>query len=130
MSAGSERPGGVDHNGRQPGAGLRPGRTDPKFPDRHRLVERLPAIFPAGLDPLGRDLGESPAQRLLDLRPAVDGQLELVREIPLLETVRGELQQLRPRLLGPLERYAHGDPEQVGQWKTPFSRLNRLSSRS
>jgi len=43
-------------------------------------------------------------------------------KITFLETARSELEQLRPRLLCPLERHADGNAQQLDQWKMPFRR--------
>ncbi|MGA9761462.1 MAG: hypothetical protein WBQ14_03470 [Gaiellaceae bacterium] len=84
-------------------------------------MKGAPLIFPTGLDPFGGDVLERGSESLLDLGVAVNGQLEPAGEIAFLEAVRGELEQLRPRLLCPLERDAYGDAQQLDQRKMPFA---------
>jgi hypothetical protein len=128
MSAGAEGAAGIDHDGHEARGRLLPGWADPQPADLDRAVKGAPLVLPARLDPLAGDVFKGRPERLLDLVVAVDRQLELPGKIAFLEAVRGELEQLRPRLLCPLERNAYGNAQQLDQWKTPFSRLKRPSS--
>lgn len=128
MGAGAEGAAGIDRHRQQPFAGRLPGWPEPELADLDRAVEGAPAVLPAGLDRLGSDLTEGRLQRSLGLLVAVDGQLQLAWQIPLLEAVRRELEQLRSRLLRPLERNANGDAKQIDQRNTDLRRSKRLSS--
>ena len=115
MGARAEGAAGIDHDRQKSFCGFFPGRADPELPDLDRAMEGAPVVLPTRFHQLGRNVGEARAQGFLGLLPAVYGQLELSGEIPFLEAVRGELEQLRARLLRLLERDANGDASQLGQ---------------
>jgi hypothetical protein len=84
----------------------------------NRPVELAPALLPAPFDVDGVEAGRRVA---FDVR----GKLELSGVDDLLESLREALDPLGPRLLGALERHAHGD---AFQRKTLFSLSKKLSS--
>jgi hypothetical protein len=92
MGAGAEGTTWIDNDREKPLRSLLPGRSDPEPSDLDRAVEDAPVVLPTRFHPLGRDIAEARTKRLLDLRPAIDGQLEHLGKIPFLEAVRGELE--------------------------------------
>jgi hypothetical protein len=75
-------------------------------------VEATPALLPIVRD-LGRRHGaEELGQAALAVVVRVDGELDALRPLDLLEPVRKELQQQSPRLLGAPARNRDGGPSQ------------------
>jgi hypothetical protein len=127
MSTGAEGSARIDHDGRRVGRRVLPRRPDPDRADRDAVVEVAPALGPV-LAYIDRNrTGEGGAQAPLARRVGVDGQLEPVRPIDLLEAVREQLQNRGTRLLGPVEIDENGEAPQRNAlfsfWKRPWSLL-------
>jgi len=123
VGAGAERAARVDHDGNGSRRRSLPGRADPQLPDPHRPVEVAPAVLPARLHILPLGSAEGPTHAHLAVGVGVRRQLDPAPGLALLEALREELEQLRPRLLGALRRDGDADPAQGAQ-------LNALRSRS
>ena len=67
-------------------------------------MELPPAFAPVAVDVDRFRAGEGIVQPPLACGLGVDGELETVGSLDLLEALREELQDERPRLFGPLER--------------------------
>lgn len=99
MRAGAERPPGVDDDSERVGRRFLPGRPEPERADPNRPVERTPGVLPARRDILGFDPPERSPQLLLTGPADVGGELEFFTDAPFLETLGGEIDEGRPRVL-------------------------------
>jgi hypothetical protein len=127
VAAGAERAARVDDDRLRVGRRLFPGRPDPQLSDTHRPVEIAPAFLPAARNVLGGDLAERGPEPLLAGVVGVGDQLEAVRVVELLESLREELEHQRAGLLGAFSGNRRGDPAQAQRnalfsfWKNPSS---------
>lgn len=121
MRPGAEGASRVDDDGRLARRSCLPRRADPEPAGTDWSVERAPAILPARLDRGRGRMLENGADALLAREVGVDGELEIVAGLDLLESRGRQREQSRAGDLRLGGGYANGDAAeaQVGQRGLP-----------
>src|SRR5262249_55389321 len=125
VRAGTEGAAGIDDDHDPARRRLFPRRPEPDPADLHRPVEGAPALLPAGLDVVRTRARESSPDALPARAVRGPDQLERAVALHFLEAAGEQLDERRPRFLGPLERDLNGD---APQRNALFSLSKKLSS--
>jgi hypothetical protein len=124
VRARSEGTAWVDDDADRIRRGLLPWRADPEWSDPDGPVKLAPALFPPRFDCARGDLGELATKAFLTGSVRIDGELVLA----LLEALRMEVEQPRPRLFQQFRRDRDRDPTELAQRKALLSLSKNPSS--